>query len=921
MSNMKRLAYRLPNINEIADSELKAHEILLDYENNDLVVIDKDGNEAYRLSDLIRRATENCLDETHLKSSNQHIEATETQNGFMSKKDKQILNKLVQIVKQLSNDVQKSVKPVSEGYVFENPLNYSIIDKKLYVDGTLKTSIINKEFVTGEVQIKARPNKTFINAYSEAGYRDDFVGFSVESEEIVLKYFENVKYTKDDRLFIGNVEVPFMTTKMVYMIKNMLIVPVCIIRRRNNEIISVDNMSGKITDSYVNHEEILDIAKYVTPDKSLEKLLEENIKEYVHQAYINNRNKKIKALKTNIKGVPFDNELVLSYIPLNGDDRDVVTGQALGGKIYYKKSPFGKMMGGATSANNLISFKETSEFVLSFIAGNCSCKEAPIQILDSSGQPILTVNWNDKVLNISGKEIELKNPYSKYKAIDIKKYYGYIDLFIDGELVLNRVNYSKLNPAFFININPDDICEVCQIIITSDMKHVSTAINEDVVIFDNVIKLSDNPIIVPRVDKIDLKNLSMNNISVTMNNSKPDRFMPGDYMTIAFENDLVDLEYINSGMVTSSKTQIENVITVKGGTPFRKNDIVKVFDGYKNIENTYMVNEAICVNGIQSVKLNTIAGICDGMYIAKSDTAIPIYLEIDRLPADVNFMRYKKLIKIVFNKEYLIRSNFVVHYIEKKCNDHVDTLSQKIKSVSFGDINVIHNNDRNFIDLSCKNMDIYFNDKKILPNEKDRPMLFIDDDITVKIKANVKDFLPKNVDLPLISSLFEPILHLKLNTGSNHATVNGNVCDTNNITVDRYIKGEIDDNGDVLFVFKTKSDVKQGKLYLSIDNIKLCDKNNMFFINDISFIKNQFGIITDLLIGTHDMLYICSQEEVTLFYTKSDIEEVTDIVDTEPISCTFDNYTLVKDICTDNIFLQDIEKVYRLDRTYVRRYI
>ena len=81
----KRFAFVYNDINAIDKADLKPHEVLLDYNLNDLVIIDSEGKQLY-LKRYMQKILYNYA-ETHAEHFKAHINANNILPGFMSAED------------------------------------------------------------------------------------------------------------------------------------------------------------------------------------------------------------------------------------------------------------------------------------------------------------------------------------------------------------------------------------------------------------------------------------------------------------------------------------------------------------------------------------------------------------------------------------------------------------------------------------------------------------------------------------------------------------------------------------------------------------------------------------------------------------------------------------------------------------------
>ena len=88
----RRFVYRPEDINVVKEKGvLNAHEVLLDYNNNDIILIQEDLKE-WSLIDFIKNSLADKLSSEHLKLSNAHRIVSDKNNGFMSTSQFKTLN-------------------------------------------------------------------------------------------------------------------------------------------------------------------------------------------------------------------------------------------------------------------------------------------------------------------------------------------------------------------------------------------------------------------------------------------------------------------------------------------------------------------------------------------------------------------------------------------------------------------------------------------------------------------------------------------------------------------------------------------------------------------------------------------------------------------------------------------------------------
>lgn len=896
MENNLRLAYVLNNVNAIDKSELQPYEILLDYAKSDIIVVQKDLS-LFSVKNYISSITRDFLSSTHTKLSNQHLEATSTRSGFLSPTDKIKLDRCAELIKDISNILINNKAP----YTIKE-LSFNIVNDKLEITSKVNTGGLDIVPDKTILNIGERPTDTFMNAYDRIGYRDDVVLLDVNTNIICIKY--NVQYSDDTIVIDG--ESYNITDRFSYKCGNNEYVPLYKIRRRNNSYISENNIFGKLSDNNITINEITDIGRYTLPvNESLDHVLVSNL-----NTGINLSNKiHSKILLSNIKR-DIDKQAFV-YQSLDNTLIDLVNKQNLGKDVIYKKSPYGTMMRKAFNEGNYISFNQVEDFVLDFLIDTSSIHndDTMIGLIDATLQPVITIGCdNSKLVVVSGdvkKTIDI-DTIRKYQSIKITKRGTLINIYVNEvykDSLISNINYM----IKFLSI-PAKKISLGEVMMTTNMNYVNKHVNSNVYLTDTFITTDNNPTLIKRTEQFSLVDKTKNGFTAKFSNENV--LNKDDSIFIYFNNQTVNIPVdmgINIVSIDGNKISLNKIGNLK------VNDIIKIFNKYDNIDNSYRINNIqnniIYIDSIIPQKFK-------GYSVCKLNNCVPINISINNEKL-TKIVKDDYYIQVILDKAYTSNSVITIDYVEKVDTDNsiLDNINS-INSIKFADK---YTNTTSTLLKSLANTDITYTYKgNIITNaQKTKPIVIINDNIELSLQFNIKDFLMCYDNIESILETLEIAMDIELSGGSNDVLINNKKINTKGNILSISLNKDnltIDEDFNVNVKISTKTGEKIGKLILDKIYVKLY--NTPYKNIRVFDVRNSLNQVTDYCVITDDLLFLNSKEETKIF-----IEEKQDsyviVSDYTPLTEEINGYVLAN--VSGNILIVHVadNRAYHLNKYYV----
>ena len=897
MADVKRLAYVLNDINSISESELQAYELLLDYDKNDLIFIKGDKTK-FSLKSFIKESTKNFLSTNHTKTSNQHSIATEESSGFMSAEDKTNLDLALEKLERIYGSVENGSDP----YIIESN-EYIIQDDKLMLPNT-KINFNEIIYMPGAcvIGIGERPEYDFVNAYDKMSYRDDFIYFNPRTNNIDIMF--NIAYY-DDHIEHEGVTY-YINKRQAYQYNNDELVPLYKIRRRNKEYISETNILGKLSYENLSNSELTDIGRYKVPySESMDHLLEKTL----NNNGVNLSNKThSKILISNIKREITDD--MLHYFPLNNDSIDRITNQDLGKNIIYKKSPFGNMMRTSSNIGNYITMDDITNFTIDFLIDTTILDDDEVlSLLTDTMNKKFVVYIKDRALsvNYNGSTIDVQfDKVRKYQTVKLIKTNSMLRVYIN-ETYINYISIDNNVTFKFFHLSAINTA-IGELVISNNEVYINPYINSNVYLCDSFVTTKDNPILINRKEQFYLDDTKKEGFVAKFANENV--INKGDIIKLYFNKETIDLPIRHTTITSIAGNKIALSDT---GITFQIGDLVKIYnDEYDLLNETFkIVNKSFGDNGVVYFYLDKCLSSKNvGYKITNANLCAPNGLSYQG-EAIENIIKNGYTLNFIAKEAY--DKPIDVNYIEKIESDNSLFNINKVNSVKF-DNNYITNESNNILELANTDITYTYKDTLISNTQKRKPIVIINDDITLNLTFNLKDFITCANDISSILKTLNLDTTLSISGGSNDVFINDKKINTKGKVIDIILSKDdliIDDDYNVNIVIKTASDAKKGKLILTDARVKFS------FECDYQFsIKNGIGQVTDYAVISDNMLFLNTMAETKIF-----IEERQDnyfIVDNyTPLTKNYNGYVL--GLVNGNIFIVHTSdnKAYYLDKYYV----
>ena len=905
-TEQRRLAYIFNDINSLDLNQLKVHEVLLDYKNNDIIIV-KEDKSTFSLFDYIGEKTKNFLKDSHMELANQHLCANETRNGFMSMDDFKLLYKCAEGLTEISKYLLLSQ---NESFTSESLLYRIENDNELYIEVIIKNNNVSIRPSNNRVVVPERPSIDFINAYSKVGYKDCLIAIDI-NDDYKIKIFDNVVFNDDFILADGKTFTYNSNTKLFVNDNGnqIKLMPLYKIRLRNSSLISSENILGKLNNDNLIDNEIIDISRVALPNSTLQKLLQNSIPNLYNSfgAKIHS-----KVLQSNIKS--HTNEDTKLYISMNKNQNDLITGQTLKKKVIYKKSPFGYMARKSLSDGDYISLNDIEDFCLEVLIDNTSSfntdnviNDNVIVLKDSKLTSILELQaFNDGKFKLNALSNGLMKTLSEfqidrsidYQFIKLAVNDGIIEIYLD-EVLLDREPIDSLEVKFLsvptLNISFGELR-------IEPYGYVNKVINKNVYLTSTNVS-NDDDLIISR------EAFSCNSESdkFTIDYTSHDNII--DYIDVYFENQLVD-------QAIEEKDKIEaiegNKIYIKNCKDYNIGEYINIINGIDNIKELYQIKDI--VDDIMYLD-KLVDDEFIGYYVSKYQLTVPIKLfnKSGEL-LHCKIIKYDYYIRIYFNEAYSINDEFIIQFITVMDNSKIVDKIASVDAVQFANkydvttTDVLQTLDAHNVNMSCNG--IIIND-----SIKNKPLVAIGDSIEFDIDFNIFDFIKSySNNSPILRNMSICAL-FNISGGSNDILINDKKINTKGNIIPYVLDNiPIAEDGTVEIKIKTNKDITNGKVITSDLRVLLLVKGyEAFSIENINKQITDFGIINNnkILINSADQTSVFIVEKIE-DYNIIDIIEPNNIL-TEAISgyVLYNHNNIVKLL---NVL---DKKIYLLDKYYV----
>lgn len=901
------IRFQLLNIEDVDPKDYVPHELFAKGE-NDLVMIDSNCK-PFPFLDFIIKKLNQKVGLNHLNTSEAHAIVDSKTSGFMSSALYDLLNKNTNTISELAYEigVNRSMNP------------YSIDLLEYILDGntiTIKNAIISNgawiaRLYNHAIMLKERPKKEFINKDNKSGYRDDLILIKMlDGKNGELLYISDCIYT-EDIIYFGNTTLRYNSNFHYYKANDdtIIYIPLLKIRMRNNELISINNINGYLTES-INKFEVEDISRHKIATSKLNDLLEDIIKEYKENGNMYSNSQMIKILSTRKEREDVKNNVLL-YLPLNGNDIEQKTEQRLNKEMRYRTSPFGKMMRNALKSGDIISFDQQNKFILEFLFCNENVTtESVIRLFNQNLKCISELTIDKKVItiNINNQSIYNLDMSNFEKFSFVKLYYdtsGQLIVYVNNKILCDKI------------IEPFEAIKKIQI------PALSTEIGEIVIgtpLYQN--SINDNNILIPNDTFISTENHIYKNsstfdiytvndeLNVVMDMKNTGLIQPGDIMNVYFNNEIIDSYEEKYSIVNI----IGNKILTTDNSAFKIGDVILI----GNIDTRYNETYNIINKDKDFIYLDkVISKSAIGYNIFNINDSLGVIIKDNKGKQLTNIIKDRFSASVVFTEEYDVRTRFTIEYFYKKDKENIINKIDDIESVYMnGEVlkSISHGGYYKKSDMT-----VYYNDEYITPlitKDQEKYDVFRSEDINLSISIFLSDFMNCSaVPLEEITKIFDIkfITHVGTTKGGAIRINNKEIKTEPNIVIPYSI--DIEPTPDHVYKFKinvTNENPNNNTLILGDTIFMIEFKEN---ISQKFFKPVESGPIND---------YICLNKNKSLFVSNTDNLDIicnykednyVNISDYE-VLVTNGDYKLIKG--SNNLIMFTINnKFYYLDKYYI----
>lgn len=798
-----RFSFPLTDYYVAEKTGFRKYELLTKYDGDDkydLIIIDEN-LQPHSLYDYIASIMKNKLDNTHINSSNQHKLASSIVDGFMSAADKVILDNMKDNLNNIMDLLRETVQNNNVDIVSKN---VKINNDKLEITCEICRGVL-KRTISSIIELDERPTE---------GFRDEYIFLQVNNSTNTLS--------------IGEETIIYSLNKPID--DSCYFIPIYKIRRRNNNEISIDNKYGKISNSFIEYDEI-------------------------YNPYDIIEDKPLKTLKTNIKR---NINSALLYIPFNGNDNDLINGFSLNKSCVYKKSPFGYMLGKSIDEGDYVQIsKKISNFFVEFLLDTTSLidnDETIITLRDDMLNDRISIRSFGDDIDICIGDINYHVPIDKnhkYVFINTQFNNDILTVFINGKRVLNTIFEKDYTNIRYIQVNTMNV-SIGELTVSCQLNNIESIIDDNTYLINNDQFIQNNQSLELINTSIDVFNISNEHCVAKFRLSNNEKISKNDTVDIVFNNNLHNI-YENQFTIESINN---NILLVKDNN-FKIGDLVVIYNNLDNLENVY---DVINVDGDFVIINEPLEHNMLHYNISLLNNGV-------KLVASINGERLSKIymngdgVGIMFDKDYPLNTVIDLEFINDK-SDKIPTC--KPINVTFNGISAIKSKDNNIINLSKEKMTILYNGNQIDPNKLSlNNLLITNDSIDLEVDINMNDFI-NITEVKNINKVVDIECNLSLSSGSNEVVINGKCYNRGNIISNYKIDDlYIDDNNHIRFNISTKTDIKMGKLILNDLNINVSFKNGELFT-----ISDSNNKITDYLLINESFIYTNGSSEINILYNE-----------------------------------------------------
>lgn len=826
----RRFVYKPEDVNVVKEKGvLKAHEVLLNYDNNDIILIQEDLTE-WSLIDFIKDSLADKLSNEHLKLSNAHKIVSDKNNGFMSIEQLKVLNESKELLEEIKNKI----------IITEDLSDIEIINKGFELnenDITVKLSVKLGSFIykiNKTLSVLDRPDIDFVGMSGKKGIRYDLIDIIVNENNLLdveykadIKILENSVYDNDE-IYEYRKGYLYNEEKRIF--------PVYTIEVRNNSKFSIENENGFIKEN-------------LEPNDIYDFKIDYD---FTKTRYM-----------TSLKNTNYAKNSIIAYVPFNGDSIEKKSGIDLNKNISFQNSPYGYMMRSCVNEGNMIDINKQKNFSCEFLISSDYTNEELVSFYNSVLEKLLSIYIEDDKLYIKDmNEVIAKTNIIKDNFIFINiKFMStlqFVQISQNGknEMQLNtNLDLSSIRKFQINDINTP----IGQFIVFNNTSYSNDLISNNLNLF-NKSELYNEKVITYREMTFSIYD-SNEYFNVSVNKFNPNKLAKGDYFVFNFNKNLA----IYSDKTFKIISHSGNKLTLEDGHNLEEGDIVtiKKYRDYYNTVILFVDGNDVYINKIPNFSLyNAII-----YNIDKNSSYFNLYFGDEKLP---NIERVSKSIyKVYIDRDIPLDATFKIEFNEI-LNEKFEI--EEMTSVLFDNELALSNVLETTFDKS--EITINYNGVKLsntfLQNEK---VMFINDSIELDCMIYLNDFIDISDINPL---LFNDMIHvsaeIEMSSGSNNLYINdrlykrGNIVSTYKVTNE--IDKLIDSNGVMHIRIKTEKGTKRGKLLLGNFKIRLYGVNRK---NNLFYLKNENNKITDFVMRKNDVIYIKTDKEC-LIETRKEVE-------------------------------------------------
>lgn len=826
----RRFVYRPEDINVVKEKGvLNAHEVLLDYNNNDIVLIQEDLKE-WSLIDFIKNSLADKLSSEHLKLSNAHRIVSDKNNGFMSTAQFKTLNESKELLEEIKNKIM----------ITEDLSDIEIINKEFELnenDITVNLSVKLGSFIyriNKTISVLDRPDIDFVGMSGKTGIRYDLIDIVVNDDKLLdieykadIKILENCVYDNDE-IYEYRKGYLYNEEKRIY--------PLYTIEVRNNNRFSIENKNGYIKENL----ELNDIYDFKIGY------------DFTKTRYI-----------TSLKDSNYTKNSVIAYVPFNGDSIEKKSKIDLNKNISFKNSPYGYMMRSCINEGNMIDIIKQRNFSCEFLITNEYVDEELVSFYNVQIEKVLSIYIEDDKLYIkdmNGNVAKSNIIKDSFIFINIKfmSTLQFVQISQNGgnEMQLNtNIDITSIRKFQINGINTP----IGQFIIYNNTTYSNNLVNNNLNLF-NKSELYNEKIITYREKIFNLYD-SNEYFNVSVNKFNPDKLSKGDYLIFNFNKNLAIYSDDEVKIIDHSG----NKLVLEDGHNLEEGDIVtiKKYREYYNTMILFVDGNDVYINNIPNFSLFN-ATIYN---IDKNSAYFNLYYEDNVLP---NVERISKSVyKVYIDRDIPLDAVFKIRFNE--------ILNEKFK---IGEItSVLFDNELALSNILEKTFDkseitIKYNGVQVsndfLKNEK---VIFINDTVELECEIFLNDFIDfSKIDPLLFNDLIHVSAEIEMSSGSNDLYINDKLYKRGNVISSYKINNEvdklIDPNGVVNIKIRTGKGSKKGKLLLGNFKIRLYSVNKE---NNLFYLKNENDKIIDFVMRHNDVIYINTDKEC-LIETRKEFE-------------------------------------------------